>query len=182
MLPKHLAVGVLVCVGSALAPATTLAPTTTAKLIERAERVCCARCDAIEARKDPRSGIVFTHVRLTLLEDMKGVSPAGTIALRLVGGRADGVETAVAGMPRFRVGAESVLLLGKRNRDGYPVVMQARRGVLHLSKDKRGTRFVANTVTGVEECKGKGRIRLDALRAGVKRLVRDAAARAQGGK
>jgi hypothetical protein len=164
----------LVCLPATLAPATTFSSATTGDLIARAQRVCCVTCEGVETRRDPLTGMVFTHVRLRLLEDLKGVSTAGTIRLRLVGGRSGSVATVVAGMPRFRVGEETVLLLGPPNRAGYPVVLQARRGVLPLVRGPREQRHVRGPVTGIPELRGRRRISLDRFRAAVARIEREA--------
>jgi hypothetical protein len=117
-------------------------------------------------------------VRLRLLEDMKGSGGGTTIELRLPGGRADGVETVAPGMPRFEAGKEQVLLLGKRNAAGYPVLIQASGGVLPLKKDREGRRHLAVPVTGVKELEGAREVSLDAFRSAVKRIVREQAEKA----
>ncbi len=160
---------------AAAAPGTTLSTETTFDLIVQAERVCCAAVDSVESRRDPRSGFVFSHVRLRLLEEMKGRSEAPVIELRLPGGRADGVETVVPGMPRFEKGAEAVLLLGPLNRDGFPVVLQASGGVLALRADKTGRRCLCAPVTGLRELEGAREVTLDSFRTAVQRVVREQA-------
>lgn len=163
---------------AAAAPGTTLSAETTAELVVLAERVCCAAVDSVESRRDPRSGFVFTHVRVRLLEEMKGRSEAAVIELRLPGGRADGVETMAPGMPRFEAGAEAVLLLGPRNRDGFPVVLQASGGVLPLRADRAGRRCLCTPVTGLPELEGAREVTLDSFRTAVKRVLREQAEKA----
>jgi hypothetical protein len=147
-------------------------------MVVQADRVCCAAVDGVEARRDPRSGFVFTHVRLRVLEDVKGRMEGATFELRLPGGRADGVETVVAGLPRFAVGQEAVLLLGPRNRDGFPVLLQASGGVLPLKADREGRRRLGVPVSGFEELKGEREVTMDGFRAAVKRVLKERAARA----
>ena len=65
-----------------------------------------------------------------------------------------------------------VLFLGRRNRDGHPVVVDAERGVLPIHADKLGRRHLARRVTGMKELSGKRRIALDDFRAAVRSLVR----------
>jgi len=172
---RPMAVLALAMLMAAAAPGTTLSSETTADLIAVAERVCCVAVDGVESRRDPRSGFVFTHVRLRLLEDLKGTDDGATIELRLPGGSADGVRTVAAGMPRFEAGKEAVLLLGKRNRDGYPVLLQASGGVLPLRTDRAGHRCLCGPVTGLKELKDASEVTLDAFRTAVKRVVREAA-------
>jgi len=157
--------------------ATTFPSTTTRDLALRAERICCARCEAVETRLDPQTGLVFSHVRLRLLENLKGGSEGTTVRLRIVGGRAGNVITRVAGMPQFRAGEESVLFLGKRNRLGYPVVMDAARGVVGIRKDAKDRRLLSRPVTGFSELGSKRRVSLDEFRGAVLRSVGKRAAR-----
>ena len=162
----------LVC--AAGATATTLPSDTTAALVLQSERVCCASCESVEARVDPRSGLVFTHVRLRLLENLKGSGSGDTVELRIVGGEANGIRTVVAGMPRFRPGRESVLMLGRKNRLGYPVLVAGGRGVLPLKADKSGQRRLAARVSGFGDLSGKQGVHLDEFRTAVRRVVEEA--------
>jgi len=162
---RRTAVLLLICT---LTSATTLPRATTLDIVREAQRVCCVRCESVEARVDPRSGFVFTHVRLRLLEDLKGKAEGATVELRIVGGQIGDVRTVVAGMPRFRKGGESVVMLGRKNRQGYPVVIHAGRGVLPLRKDKRGRRHVAVRITGFDLADRT----LDSFRSAVLRDVR----------
>ena len=130
---RHLAILTLLC--AAPLPATTFEKVTTAELARRAENVAVVKCVSCRAERDRQSGLVFTHVRLRLLEDLKGRSAGSTIELRLVGGEADGVRTVVYGMPVFRAGEECIVLLGKRNSGGFPTIVAARRGMVRLGKD-----------------------------------------------
>lgn len=166
---RSLVAGACACLLAATAPATTFARLNTADMVRKAERVSCVACVACTERRDPRSGIVFTHVTLQLLEDLKGQSPSGTIQLRYPGGTDGGVRTVVSGMPRFRAGEESVLLLGRANAAGFPVIVQARRGVIPLERDTRGRRYLGARVTGMKELSDPARVTLDAFRTAVKR-------------
>lgn len=164
---------VYLCAGAA--PATTFSKKTTKDLVNMAERVCCVRCEGVEQRLDRASGLVFTHVRLRLLEDMKGRTEGTVVELRLIGGRAGNAVTEVDGMPKFSRGRECVLLLGKHNRLGYPVLVQARRGVFELKRDKKtGERHIARTVTAMPGLPEARRVTLDRFREAVKRIVREA--------
>jgi len=168
--------GLLLALLAAAAPATTLPDRTTRDLLIEAERVCCLSCASVEARRDARTGIVFTHVRLDLLEDMKGVSASGTVELRLAGGEVDGVRTVVPGMPTFRAGEEAILLLGPPNALGHPVLLDAAQGVVRLRKEKDGTRLLASRVTGVEELAGRRRVSVGDFRSALGEVLRIAAA------
>ena len=155
------------------ATGTTLPSSTTGELVLKATRICCARCESVEVRRDPKSGLIFTHVRLRPLEDLKGGGDSSTIELRIVGGEVDGVKTVVAGMPRFRPGRESILFLGKKNRAGYPVVVEARKGVLDLRADKRGRRMLRARVSGLEDLGRKRDVSLDDFRGAVRRVLEE---------
>ncbi|MHC4955464.1 MAG: hypothetical protein ACYTGZ_16550 [Planctomycetota bacterium] len=152
--------------GSAATEATTFENVTTAELARRAARVAVVRCDSCRAIRDRQSGLVYTHVRLRLLEDLKGRSAGSTIDLKLVGGEADGVRTVVVGMPRFVSGEESILLLGKKNAEGYSTVVAARRGMVRMRRDKQGVRYLRDRVTGFDTlARSKRKIDLTSFRA-----------------
>lgn len=163
----------LVCLLAAATPATTLAKKTTRDLVSMAERVCCARCLDVEARVDPVTGLVFTHVRLRPIQNLKSRGEGAVIELRIVGGRVGNRITEVAGMPRFTRDRECILFLGRKNRLGYPVVLQARRGVVDLRADKHGTRFLARPVDGLPGLRADRRVTLDAFADAVRQAVRE---------
>ncbi|MGQ0614871.1 MAG: hypothetical protein ACT4PV_14140 [Planctomycetaceae bacterium] len=166
------------------AGATTLEERTTCEMVARAERIACVACESVEARRDPRSGAVFTHVTLRLLEDWKGGGAGGVIRLRLVGGRDGPISTEVPLMPEFRPGEECVLFLGKRNDLGYDTVEFARRGVLRMEADETGARRFRDPVSGFSGLGGARRLLLEevrtAIRGEVGRLEAERAGRGQG--
>jgi hypothetical protein len=134
--------------------------------------VCCVRCEEVEERLDA-SGLVFTHVRLTLLEDMKGAGQGSEVRLRVVGGTAGGVTTKVEGMPRFRPGEESVLVLGPPGPHGFPPVAHGARGHLKMRRDEEGRRYLAERPTGLEGLGEGRRVLLSEFREAVRRAVRE---------
>jgi len=158
----------------ATSPATTFEPVTIATLAQRAERVSAVRCESCRPELDRESGLVFTHVRLRLLEDFKGRSATGVVELRLVGGEVDGVRTVVAGMPRFVPGEESVLLLGKTNQAGFATVLAARRGMIRLRRDEDGARVLRDPVDGFAALRGKRKVALSDFRAALRQAEREA--------
>ena len=164
---------VVLCLLAGATPETTLSPATTKELTHLARRVCFVRCESVEARLDPATGLVFTYPRFKLVEELKGTGERGVIELRLVGGEAGGVRTVVAGMPRFRRSGECVLFLGKRNRLGFPVLVQAGRGAIGLRRAKRGERTLARAVDGFGELKGRKRVTLAQFSTAVRRAVRE---------
>jgi hypothetical protein len=168
-----------VCLLAAATPATTLPKKTTKDLVSMARRVCCARCLDVEARLDPITGLVFTHVRLRRIDDLKGGGEDSLIELRIVGGRVGNRVTEVAGMPRFARDRECILFLGDKNRLGYPVVIQARRGVLDLRTDREARRFLARPVDGMPGLKANARVLLDDFAESVRAVVREDRARAE---
>jgi len=163
----------LVACLASVAAATTLREATTCDLVEGAERVCCAVCESVEARVDPRTGMVFTHASFRLLEDLKGRGAGGaTIRLRVVGGKVGNLATIVEGMPAFRPAEERVLFLGRPNDAGFETLYFAGRGAIRVEADDRGARWIADRVTGFRELDGARRIPLDEFREAVVREVR----------
>jgi hypothetical protein len=161
---------------AARARGTTLSEATTAEMVVEADRVCAATVESVEPRRDPRSGFVFSHVRLRLLEEMKSDAGDAVLELRLPGGAVDGVRTVAPGFPRFEKGDEALFLLGPRNAEGYPVVLHASRGVIPLRADKARRRCLCAPVTGLSELSGERQVTLDAFRASVQRLLKARAA------
>ena len=168
----------LMCAFAGTTSGTTLPLRTTRDLVRLATQICCVRCESVEARVDQASGMVFTHVRVRRLEnykleDDKGGRGDAVFSLRLIGGKAGGRETRVAGMPRFCPGAECVLFLGKRNRAGFPVVLQAHRGAIAVRLDKKsGQRHLGQAVTGLTGLPATRRVSLNRFAAAVRRAVR----------
>ena len=155
----------------AAAPATTLPRTSTRDMVREAHRVVCAECTSCRPRLDPRTGLVFTQVKLRVLETLKGDPEGPTLELSILGGEAEGIKTVVAGMPRFTAGRESVLLL-KRRKDGAWLVSLAHRGNIPIQRDKKGRRHLGARVSGFKDLAGPKRISLDAFRTAVLREVR----------
>ena len=159
MIHRTIPVGTVVCLLSLAVGATTLPKRTTRDLLERSDRVCCVECSSCEPRLDRASGIVFTHVRFTVLEEMKGTGEK-TFEIRIPGGEAEGMRTVVAGMPRFTRGQESVLFLKRAQPTGSTVdrpakarwvVSLAHRGHVPIQKDKSGKRRLTGFVTGFRD-------------------------------
>ncbi len=161
--------GLLVLCAAALA--TTLPRTSTRDMVRDAHVVVCAECTSCRPRLDPRTGLVFTQVKLRVLETLKGEPERPTLELSILGGEAGGVKTVVVGMPRFTAGRESVLLL-KRRKDGAWLVSLAHRGHIPIQRDKKGRRHLGTRVSGFKELAGLERLSLDAFRMAVLREVR----------
>ena len=68
----------------------------------------------------------------------------------------------------------SILLLGKRNRAGFPTVVAARRGMVRLGRDKQGVRYLRDAVSGFADLKAAkaNRIGLDSFRAACKKELK----------
>jgi len=160
---------------------TTLEDCTTCAMVARAERVVSAACESVEARRDPRSGVVFTHVTLRLLEEMKGEGAGGVIRLRVVGGRDGRTATVVSLMPEFRAGEECILFLGPPNDLGFSTLAFARRGVLRVAQDEEGERRVRDPVTGFPGLGAARRPALDDVRAAIRGEVARLEREARGG-
>ena len=182
---KITSVAAVVCLLSLAVGATTLPKKTTRDLLEGSDRVCCVECASCEARLDRATGIVFTHVRLSVLEELKGGGEK-TFEIRIPGGEAGGVRTVVAGMPRFRPGQEAVLFLKRATEAGSAVggpvnrrwiVSLAHRGHVPIEKDKSGKRRLTGFVTGFRDI-APVRTGLDEFRTAVRdELKRLSAAR-----
>lgn len=104
------------------ATATTVLPPDFEELVNRSDYVIRARVTNSEAelRISGDRRRIFTKVEVEVLEVIAGEPPA-TIVLELLGGRIEGEEMIVDGMPRLRVGTESILFVKDNGRVLCPI-------------------------------------------------------------
>jgi len=105
-----------------LSPATTVLPPDFNELVNRSDFVVRARIKSSEPelRISGDRRRIFTKVELEVLEVIAGEPPA-SIVLELLGGRIEDEEMIVDGMPRLRVGTESVLFVKDNGRVLCPI-------------------------------------------------------------
>ena len=113
--------------------ATTLARLSLDDLAAAADAVARVRCASTEARWE--SGSIWTVTTFEVLETMKGNLPA-EITVRLPGGRAGHLTSAVDGAPRFLPGEEAVVFLERSRTGGFTVAGWA-EGTFRILRDPR---------------------------------------------
>ncbi len=98
-----------VCLAGA-AFATMVPRFTLEQMVERSERIVHGRCLRSWSAWDSSHQFIWTHYEIQVAEPLKG-APAATIFVSEPGGQADGLEMAIAGVPRYQPGEEVVAFL-----------------------------------------------------------------------
>jgi hypothetical protein len=123
---------------AAPASATTIARMNLGQLAAAARVVVRARCLGNESRWE--GGEIWTFNRFQTLESFKGSAPAA-FTVRLIGGQVGGIESIVAGVPRFFAGEEVILFLDRAAGGAYSVTAWV-EGTFRVRRDAAGRRFV----------------------------------------
>lgn len=104
--------------------ATTVLPPTFTQLAQSADSVIHGRVLGHHVFQDDVRGhrIVRTQVRVRVMETLAGVDVGRTLDLLFLGGRADGLNMTVSGMPQFVEGEEVVLFVRDNGTSVCPLV------------------------------------------------------------
>lgn len=134
----HLGLALFFCSHS-LASATTVRPPSFDELVQRADRVYHARVVDRSSRVDSHQGrqIVRTEVVVEIIEPIAGEDAGARRHLRFLGGRADGLEMIVDGMPDLGMGDE-VVLFERGNGSRVCPIVSWRYGHLRISRAADG--------------------------------------------
>jgi hypothetical protein len=119
---------------AAPAAPTTLARMNFSQLTRAATVVVRAKCLGEQSLWE--RGEIWTLSRFEVLETFKGQAQA-QFTVRLLGGRVDGIESLVAGVPHFRAGEQVVLFLDPLRRGGFSVTAWS-EGTFHVDDDATG--------------------------------------------
>lgn len=103
--------------------ATTVVPPTFNELVSQAEVIVQAEVTAKRCEFTPvgNGNVIHTYVTLTVLKQIKGVSPE-TIELRLLGGKIGNEGMIVEGVPEFQIGDVDVLFVENNGSQYCPLV------------------------------------------------------------
>ncbi|HEV2386907.1 MAG TPA: hypothetical protein VGS20_06575 [Candidatus Acidoferrales bacterium] len=126
---------------AAAASATSLASMNLRQLTAAAQSVVRARCLSRQSRWE--AGEIWTLTRFHVLETFKGAPPA-EFTLRVLGGRVGGIESVVAGTPRFLPGDEVVLFLEPSPAGGYGITGWI-EGTFPVRRDAQGRAYLMPT-------------------------------------
>ncbi len=118
--------------------ATTIARATMDELIEKSTAI--VRGKVLRVYGVRNGGLVSTHVRVGVIERLKGPESA-EVEVVLPGGTAGGVVQKVSGVPQLVEGAEHVLFLWT-GRSGQTRLLGLGQGVLDLGKGAGGEAMV----------------------------------------
>jgi hypothetical protein len=138
-----LCAGAFLC---ATAAATTIARMNLRELAAASRVVVRARCTGNDSRWE--GGEIWTFTRFETIEAFKG-SPPGAFTVRLIGGQAGGIESIVAGVPRFFPGEEAILFLAPAGGGGYSVTAWE-EGTFRVTRDAAGQPLVTQDMAAEE--------------------------------
>ena len=116
--------------------------------IVHSHQIVMVKCRSSKALMVSKLGNnIFTFTKFDVLKVLKGNNIGNRITLRFIGGKVGNIEDIVEpDMPRFMPGEETVLLLGKKNMDGYPTFIFQFRINMDVNKTKK---VVITPVNGI---------------------------------
>jgi hypothetical protein len=131
---------------AATAGATTIARMNLRQLAAASRVVVRARCLGNDSRW--QDGEIWTFTRFDTIETFKGVPP-GEFTVRLIGGQVGGIESIIAGVPRFFAGEEVILFLDPVGGGQYSVTAWE-EGTFRVTRDASGHGFVTRNMAAEE--------------------------------
>lgn len=123
------------------ARASSLLPTTEAEDFRQALGICHGRVDGLECFRHPARGGIFTRVRVTVLEAIKGAFPE-EITLIQRGGTLDGKGESNGLSADLAVGEERLFYLTRRD-DGSLEILRGYAGAERIGTPQGGRRFAS---------------------------------------
>jgi len=129
--------------------ATTVMKVDVPDMTQTSEWVVRAHVTAVhnlDLRRDGKG--FFTDVELTITEVYRGQNVPQRYTMRMIGGHgADGMNLWIPGMPRFKVGQESVLFLERTSAGHIPCGLG--QGVWNVRPDLKGNNWVTQGGQGM---------------------------------
>lgn len=140
-----LAAAMMAAVGANATHATELRYRSTRQVAAKSVYIVLAECMAVETRAVEKFGNnLFTFSDFRIEETIAGgLEPEFT--LRLFGGSQGNVVIDAPMVPRFQPGERVVLLLGEKNKDGYPIV--SLQGVFRVRDANQGRGVIETPIT-----------------------------------
>ncbi|WP_395737794.1 matrixin family metalloprotease [Prosthecobacter sp.] len=120
-------------------PASSLAPTSEQEDVQAALGICTGRITGLESFRHPLRGGIFTRVKISVLESIKGRFPA-SITLVQRGGTLDGESESTGLAGAFAVGDERLFYVTKR-ADGSLELLRGFAGAESVSTALPGRGF-----------------------------------------
>ncbi|MDB6004527.1 MAG: hypothetical protein JWR15_1514 [Prosthecobacter sp.] len=122
-------------------PASSLAPTSELEDVQAALGICSGRITGLESFRHPLRGGIFTRVKITVLEAIKGRFPASfTLVQR--GGMMDGESESTGLASSFAVGDERLFYVSKRP-DGSLELLRGFAGAESIGAEPPRRRFAS---------------------------------------
>ncbi len=139
-------VGVL-CLGPAVSHATTVVPPEFPQLVNESDYIVRAVVKTVtsDMRLMPSGrSMPFTRVELEVIQVIAGRPPA-PLVLEMIGGKAGGRELSISGVPKFKVGEESILFVQGNGKQIYPLVRMAHGLYPIVRETASGREFVTRS-------------------------------------
>lgn len=121
----------LISLFSAQVHATTVERFSLNQLASQAVRILVVTC--LQSEADLIDGAIYTRYQFAVSETVKGPVQQ-QLELHLPGGRFQGVQSRIAGMPTFAPGSESVLFLTEQNELGHAWPIGLGQGAFHIGR------------------------------------------------
>jgi hypothetical protein len=146
---------VAILVGSVPLFAQRAVPMNLEKLIADAGMIFSGR--VVEVRtgvRDPQTNLAVTYVTFEVSESFYGVQ-GSTITIKQFGGEAEGILSTPAGMPRYTVGEEVLMMFYGPSKLGMQSPVGMEQGKFLIKRDRTsGKKTLSNTLGGRSLFKG----------------------------
>lgn len=128
--------------------ATTVIQLSLPECVAGAEHAFEGRVLAVQGLRDAK-GMICSKVSVQVLQYLKGNGPA-VHEFTIPGGSFEGRRALIPGMPEFRVGEESIVMLSDASRMGTRVPVGLGQGKYRIATDARTGRKLAQRELGSE--------------------------------
>lgn len=105
--------------------------------------------DVKTGTRDPQTNLFVTYVTFEVSEPLYGVS-GNRVTIKQYGGEAEGLAFYPAGMPRYSVGEEVVMLLYGPSDIGMQSPVGMEQGKFAIKKDEKTRKRVVSTAVGTQ--------------------------------
>jgi hypothetical protein len=142
-----IALTLLVLIAPDTACAQRTIPLNIEGLVRESAQIFAARVvDVSTGVRDEETGLMVTRITFAVQESFYG-TPGSVVTMKQYGGEADGFSFYPAGLPRYRVGEEVIVMLHGPSDIGFQSPVGMEQGKFNISVDaKSGRRLVSNSL------------------------------------